>query len=74
MERRGSGFKKILEDYDFQENVTVDLMPKFQTEHKGFMLTLYNLNYLEGQNDAKNVAQEKTAMHTFERSMEDRLG
>ena len=33
-------------------------MPKFQTEHKGFMLNLYNLNYLEGQNDAKNVAQD----------------
>ena len=54
----GSGFKKILEDYDFQENVRKELMPKFQAEHKGFTLTLYNLNYLEGQNDAKNVAQD----------------
>lgn len=58
MERRGSGFKKILEDYDFQENARKELMPKFQAEHKGFTLTLYNLNYLEGQNAAKNVAQD----------------
>ncbi len=54
MERRGSGFKKILEDYDFQENVTDDLMPKFQAEHKGFLLTLYNLNYLEEHGNGEN--------------------
>lgn len=54
MERRGSGFKKILEDYDFQENASKELMPKFQAEHKGFTLTLYNLNYLEGQKNSEN--------------------
>ena len=54
MERRGSGFKKILEDYDFQENTRKELMPKFQAEHKGFTLTLYNLNYLEGQKNSEN--------------------
>lgn len=50
MERRGSGFKKILEDYDFQENTTEELMPKFMADHNDFVLTLYNLNYFEGQN------------------------
>lgn len=54
MERRGSGFKKILEDYDFQENTRKDLMTKFQAEHKGFTLTLYNLNYLDGQKNSEN--------------------
>lgn len=49
MERRGSGFKKILEDYDFQEHTTEALMPKFMAEHKDFLLTLYNLNYGERQ-------------------------
>ena len=29
-------------------------MPKFQAEHKGFTLTLYNLNYLEGQKNSEN--------------------
>jgi hypothetical protein len=28
MERRVSGFKKILEDYDFKENATENLMPR----------------------------------------------
>lgn len=50
MERRGSGFKKILEDYDFQENSREDLMPKFMAENKDFLLALYNLDYFEGQN------------------------
>ena len=50
MERRGSGFKKILEDYDFQENAREDLMPKFMAANKDFLLTLYNLNYFAGQN------------------------
>ncbi|WP_026760999.1 helix-turn-helix domain-containing protein [Selenomonas ruminantium] len=55
MERRGSGFKKILEDYDFQEHTTAALMPKFMAEHKDFLLTLYNLNYGEGQDKANIV-------------------
>ena len=55
MERRGSGFKKILEDYDFQEHTTAALMPKFMAEHRDFLLTLYNLNYVEGQDKANIV-------------------
>lgn len=58
MERRGSGFKKILEDYDFQENTTEELMPKFMTQNKDFLLTLYNLNYFAGQGVAQGVAQD----------------
>ncbi len=58
MERRGSGFKKLLEDYDFQEHTTAALMPKFMAEHRDFLLTLYNLNYVEGKNVAQDVAQD----------------
>ena len=57
MERRGSGFKKILEDYDFQEHMTAALMPIFMAEHKDFLLILYNLNYSEEKNDAQGDAQ-----------------
>ena len=57
MERRGSGFKKILEDYDFQENSRADLMPKFVTDDSGFVLILYNLNYHK-KNVAQDVAQD----------------
>lgn len=34
-------------------------MPKFMAEHRDFLLTLYNLNYVE----EKNVAQEKTSKY-----------
>ena len=57
MERRGSGFRKIIEDYDFQENTTKDLMPKFIVKNNDFILTLYNLNYLERHLNSQNVAQ-----------------
>lgn len=57
MERRGSGFRKIIEDYDFQENTTKDLMPKFVVKDNDFILTLYNLNYLERHLNSQNVAQ-----------------
>lgn len=59
MERRGSGFKKILEDYDFQEHTTAALMPKFMAEHKDFLLILYNLNYEEGK-DASDTEDESS--------------
>ena len=49
MERRGSGFKKILEDYDFQENSREELMPKIYADGNDFLLTLYNLNYYAGK-------------------------
>lgn len=48
MERRGSGFKKIIGDYQSQRNFTDVKMPKFLSQHDAFYLTLWNLNYVEG--------------------------
>ena len=45
MERRGSGFKKILEDYRFEENFSVNKTPVFRSDPYSFSVTLYNLNY-----------------------------
>ena len=50
MERRGSGFKKIIEDYQFQHNYTEELAPIFKSEYGSFFLTLKNLNYYQGTN------------------------
>lgn len=58
MERRGSGFKKILEDYDFQENSREELMPKFIADNSGFVLILYNLNYYVSQGVPQGVPQD----------------
>ena len=53
MERRGSGFKKILADYEEQIGFDKTKMPGFYADHDDFILTLYNLNY--AHNDMKNV-------------------
>lgn len=45
MERRGSGFKKILADYEGQEEFDESKMPVFDADNDDFTLTLYNLNY-----------------------------
>jgi ATP-dependent DNA helicase RecG len=54
MERRGSGFKKIKEDYHCAVNYRPELEPKFYSDISSFIVTLYNLNY--------NVPVEKIAI------------
>ena len=73
MERRGSGFRKIIEDYDFQENTTKDLMPKFIVKDNDFILTLYNLNYLERQLNSQNVSQGVAQENGVRMLVNDRL-
>ena len=45
MERRGSGFKKIINAYEIQQNYKNDLKPIFNSFNNDFILTLFNLNY-----------------------------
>ena len=56
MERRGSGFKKIIEDYQFQYRYTDALAPLFRSQHGSFFLTLKNLNY--GLNEGEESGKE----------------
>ena len=44
MERRGSGFKKILDSYS-----SYDKKPVFLSEHWGFTITFPNVNYDAGE-------------------------
>ena len=53
MERRGSGFKKIKEDYLNAVNFRKEIEPQFISDRQSFFVTLYNLNY--------NVAVENVA-------------
>ncbi len=59
MERRGSGFKKILDAYEAEERYRDTLKPEFYTDGYNFFLTLWNLNYAydKAQNKAQNKAQ-----------------
>lgn len=45
MERRGSGFRKIKEDYHRAVNYRPELEPKFYSDTTSFWVMLYNLNY-----------------------------
>lgn len=44
MERRGSGFKKILDSYEFQEYYTEEMKPEFKSSNSEFWLIFKNLN------------------------------
>ncbi|GEM_PF-985998 len=48
MERRGSGFKKILGDYKLQGTYTEAKRPEFFSDNDSFVLILKNLNYKKG--------------------------
>ena len=59
MERRGSGFKKIIGDYEKQPNFTKDKEPVFNDSYDSFVLTIHNLNYGNVPQDvAQGVAQD----------------
>jgi len=45
MERRGSGLRKIIEAYKFEENYTEELKPEFKSTESSFFAILKNLNY-----------------------------
>ena len=66
MERRGSGFKKILDAYKSEERYTGELKPEFYTDGYNFFLTLWNLNY------AYNKAQIKAQIKAQNGALTDR--
>jgi ATP-dependent DNA helicase RecG len=45
MDRRGSGFKKIIGDYKMQPQYRECMEPKFNSDNDSFLLVLKNLNY-----------------------------
>ncbi|MCF0212366.1 MAG: putative DNA binding domain-containing protein, partial [Bacteroidales bacterium] len=45
MERRGSGFKKICDNYRLMPHFREDMTPTFHSDSGEFTLTLWNLNY-----------------------------
>ena len=53
MDRRGSGFKKILDSYEFQEHYTEEMKPEFKSSNSEFWLIFKNLNY-----NVKNIGND----------------
>lgn len=63
MDRRGSGFKKILSDYRTQPNYTESLEPEFFSDNDSFLLVLKNINYQTSGGENKRKASKRTIEH-----------
>lgn len=63
MDRRGSGFKKILGDYRAQPNYTEYLEPEFSSDNDSFLLVLKNVNYQTCSEETKHKVSKRTIAH-----------
>ncbi len=57
MERRGSGFGKIIGAYEFQSNYQEEKKPLFHSDRTHFTVIMPNLNYDVGQGGGQGVGQ-----------------
>ena len=62
MDRRGSGFKKIISDYKLQPQYIDEMKPEFNSDNDSFLLVLKNLNYYKKQ--AKKTSDKKQVRKT----------
>ncbi len=60
MDRRGSGFKKILSDYRNHPNYTTQIEPRFYSDNDSFLLVLSNVNYSKQDIFMHDKRTEKT--------------
>ena len=60
MERRGSGFGKIIDATKELPGYSDEYMPEFETDGYGFRVTLWNVNYTTDQDTDQDTDQEKT--------------
>lgn len=70
MDRRSSGFKKILEDYKFYKAQENGLMPQFRSERSSFFITLWNLNYHVVKDDTKKQGDPEVIQSNIDRLIE----
>ena len=59
MERKGSGFGKIIGGYEFQINYDESRKPSFRSDRYQFTVVMPNLNYNVPQDVPRNVPQKK---------------
>ncbi|QAT42008.1 ATP-binding protein [Aminipila luticellarii] len=67
MDRRGSGFKKILGDYKIQPQYTENMKPEFKSDNDSFLLILKNLNY--SQKAAIKSGDKKAAIKSGDKKI-----
>lgn len=72
MERKGSGFGKIIDAYEFQVNYTEDKKPYFRSDRANFVAVMPNLNYDVSEGGTQDGTQGGTQDGT-QRKLEDIL-
>lgn len=60
MERRGSGFRKIIEEYRSQYRYKEEMRPVFYSQFDAFFLTLRNLNYEANKKSENQISNRKS--------------
>ncbi len=60
MERKGSGFGKIISGYEFQVNYDNSKKPSFRSDRYQFTVVMPNLNYISIQGDTQGDTQDDT--------------
>ena len=60
MERKGSGFAKILDNYSFQMNYTEEKKPYFRSDRYQFTVIMPNLNYSDTVNGIVNETENES--------------
>ena len=68
MERKGSGFGKIISGYEFQKNYTASKKPFFRSDRYQFTVIMPNLNYEVYENGTQDGTQDGT-----QKSMESQI-
>lgn len=63
MDRRGSGFKKILSDYRTHPDYSEDLEPEFYSDNDSFLLVLKNINFHKSIVVSKRKKSRRTTDH-----------
>ncbi|MBQ0058629.1 MAG: putative DNA binding domain-containing protein [Lachnospiraceae bacterium] len=71
MDRRGSGFKKILSDYRSQESYSPKLEPEFYSDNDSFMLVLKNIAYVAEESLVRVTKRKK--LHEHAKNIEEYL-
>lgn len=63
MDRRGSGFKKIISDYRTRPNYSEKLVPEFYSDNDSFLLILKNINYYTAIGEGRRKLSKRTTEH-----------
>ena len=72
MERKGSGFGKIISGYEFQINYNESKKPSFRSDRYQFTVVMPNLNYDVSQDVPQDVPQDKLDVQIVDMIRKDR--